>query len=51
MSVKTKYFSRTLEIESWTIGDKQALMVIRKPARESALRPYVRKMTWNYASR
>ena len=52
MSVKTKYFSRTLEIESWTVGDKQALMVIRKPARESGTATLrTRDGLWNYAPR
>ena len=52
MQVKTKHFERTLEIESWTIGDKQALMVIRKPARESGTATLrTNDGLWNYAPR
>ena len=52
MSIKTKHFERTLEIESWTIGEQKALMVIRKPARESGTATLrTQDGLWNYAPR
>lgn len=35
MEVVTRRYSRTLEIEAWTRGKDEALMVIRAPAREA----------------
>ena len=52
MEVKTKHFERALEIDAWSIGEDDALMVIRAPARErgtATLR--TDEGLWNYAPR
>ncbi len=52
MRVKTKHFARTLEIESWSIGEDLALMVIRSPAREAGTATLrTKEGLWNYAPR
>ena len=52
MQIKTEHFQRTLHIDSWTIGEDQALMVIRQPARESGTATLrTAKGLWNYAPR
>ncbi len=52
MEVQTSDFSRTLEIESWSVGDDLALMVIRAPAREAGTATLrTEEGLWNYAPR
>lgn len=52
MEVTTKHFSRTLVIESWSVGEDQALMLIRKPAREAGTATLKKgEDLWNYAPR
>ncbi len=52
MKVVTDRGTRTLEIEEWTRGDDQALMVIRQPAREAGTATLRNKKgLWNYAPR
>ncbi|MAE69845.1 MAG: hypothetical protein CME06_05185 [Gemmatimonadetes bacterium] len=52
MEVRTSDFSRTIEIESWSVGDDLALMVIRAPAREAGTATLrTEEGLWNYAPR
>jgi len=52
MKVTTKHYTRSLDIESWSIGDELALMVIRAPARESGTSTLrTAEGLWNYAPR
>ena len=52
MTIKTKYIDRTLELESWSIGEEESLVVVRKPAREAGLATLrTKKGMWNYAPR
>lgn len=52
MEVTTKHFSRTLVIESWSVGEDRALMLIRKPAREAGTATLKKgEDLWNYAPR
>lgn len=52
MTVVTDRGKRTLQIEQWTKGDEQALMVIRKPTREAGTATLRNDDgLWNYAPR
>ena len=52
MKIKTKRFSRTLQVDSWSLGEDLSLMVIRKPARESGTATLrTKEGLWNYAPR
>lgn len=52
MTVVTDRGKRTLQIEQWTRGDEQALMVIRKPTREAGTATLRNDDgLWNYAPR
>lgn len=52
MSVKTKHFSRTLELEAWSLSDTHSLMVIRSPSREAGTATLkTPDGLWNYAPR
>jgi outer membrane lipoprotein-sorting protein len=52
MSVTTEHFSRTLELEGWTKGDEQSLIIIRSPAREAGTATLrTEQGLWNYAPR
>lgn len=52
MSITTKRWSRTMEMESWTIGEKKSVVVIRAPAREAGTATLrTDEGLWNYAPR
>ncbi len=52
MAITTKHFSRTLELEAWSLGQEMNLAVIRKPAREAGTATLKTKTgLWNYAPR
>lgn len=52
MEVNTAHFSRSLTMDSWSIGEERMLMVIRKPAREAGTATLkTEKGLWNYAPR
>lgn len=52
MEVRTENFERTLELESWSLGDDFALFVIRSPAREAGTASLkTDEGLWNYAPR
>lgn len=52
MEVVTKRYSRTMELESWTRGKDEALMVIRAPAREAGNASLkTREGLWSYGQR
>jgi outer membrane lipoprotein-sorting protein len=52
MKIVTDRGTRTLEIEQWTKGDDNALMVIRKPSREAGTATLRNEDgLWNYAPR
>jgi len=52
MEIKTKHFSRTLELESWSLGKDNMLAVIRKPAREAGTATLkTSEGLWNFAPR
>lgn len=52
MTVVRKRGTRTLTIESWSLGDDDALMVIRQPAREAGTATLrTADGLWNYAPR
>ena len=52
MEVKTKNYHRTLTMEQWSIGQDEALMVIRKPQREAGTATLrTEQGLWNYAPR
>jgi len=52
MTVVTEHYSRTLEIEGWSRGDDDSLMIIRAPAREAgAATLRTEEGLWNYAPR
>jgi outer membrane lipoprotein-sorting protein len=52
MEITTKHFSRTLELESWSLGKDMMLAVIRKPARESGTATLkTADGLWNFAPR
>ena len=52
MKIVTRRFSRTLEVESWSLGEDLSLMVIRKPARESGTATLrTEEGLWNFAPR
>ena len=52
MTVVTEDYERELEMESWTLGDDQALIVIRSPSRESGTATLrTDEGLWNYAPR
>ncbi len=52
MSVKTEHYERSMTIEAWSRGEDDALMVIRKPAREAGNATLRTKAgLWNYAPR
>jgi outer membrane lipoprotein-sorting protein len=52
MQVVTEHWSRTLEIEGWSRGEDEALMIIRSPAREAGTATLRNpEGLWNYAPR
>ncbi len=52
MEVKTKNYHRTLELDQWSVGQDQALMVIRKPQREAGTATLrTEQGLWSYAPR
>ena len=52
MEITTKHFSRTLELESWSLGKDMMLAVIRKPAREAGTATLkTADGLWNFAPR
>jgi hypothetical protein len=52
MTVVTESYSRTLELESWTRGEDEALIIIRSPAREAGTATLrTDEGLWNYAPR
>lgn len=52
MTVERERGTRTLEMEAWTEGDDQALIVIRDPAREAGTATLrTEEGLWNYAPR
>ena len=52
MEITTKHFSRTLELESWSLGKDNMLAVIRKPAREAGTATLkTSDGLWNFAPR
>ncbi|MBN1944763.1 MAG: outer membrane lipoprotein-sorting protein [Bradymonadales bacterium] len=52
MEVVTENWSRTLELEAWTSGEDNALVVIRSPAREAGTATLrTEDGLWNYAPR
>jgi len=52
MTVERERGTRTLEMEAWSRGDDEALIVIRKPAREAGTATLRTKDgLWNYAPR
>jgi hypothetical protein len=52
MAITTKHFSRTLELEAWSLGQEMNLAVIRKPAREAGTATLkTEDGLWNYAPR
>ena len=52
MAITTKHFSRTLELEMWSLGKEMNLAVIRKPAREAGTATLkTDEGLWNYAPR
>ena len=52
MQVVTEHWSRALEIEGWSRGEDEALMIIRSPAREAGTATLrTPDGLWNYAPR
>ncbi|MGM0577753.1 MAG: outer membrane lipoprotein-sorting protein [Myxococcota bacterium] len=52
MEVRTENYRRSLTIEAWSEGDDDALMVVRKPAREAGTATLrTEEGLWNYAPR
>lgn len=52
MEVKTKNYERTMTMEQWSIGQDEALIVIRKPEREAGTATLrTEQGLWNYAPR
>jgi len=52
MTVARERGSRTLTLESWSLGDDEALIVIREPAREAGTATLrTEEGLWNYAPR
>jgi outer membrane lipoprotein-sorting protein len=52
MEITTKHFSRTLELESWSLGKDMMLAVIRTPAREAGTATLkTTEGLWNFAPR
>ena len=52
MEVKTKNYHRTLELDQWSVGKDQALMVIRTPQREAGTATLrTEQGLWSYAPR
>lgn len=52
MEISTENFERTLELESWSIGEDDSLVVIRSPAREAGTATLMNdEGLWNYAPR
>ena len=52
MTVVTEHYSRTLEVEAWSRGDSESLMIIRSPAREAGTATLrTADGLWNYAPR
>lgn len=52
MKVSTKHFQRELKLQAWSIGEDQAVVIIRSPAREAGTATLrTKKGLWNYAPR